>query len=360
MNELILDLQYFSGEKTEKATPKKRQDVRKKGQVAKSADLNTAITLFLAFLSLWLFGKTVIDNMLNMFHITFEDFLHVEVTEHNVHSLLNKYAFEGAVMAVPFMAAALLAGVFSNYIQVGFLFTTEPLMMKLEKLNPIEGFKRIFSIRAIVELLKSVLKVIFIGAVTFLFLFFKWKEILRLPQMPLDAALVSISMLAVQTGLFASLALLFVALLDYFYQKWEFEKNIRMSKQEVKDEYKKMEGDPLIKSRIKQKQRELAMRRMMQEVPKADVVITNPTHYAVALKYDENEHDAPVVVAKGTDFVAQKIKQIAKAHDIVTVENRQLARSLYEQVEIGAMIPEQFFQVVAEILAHVYRLKQKV
>ncbi|ASS91544.1 MAG: flagellar biosynthesis protein FlhB [Bacillaceae bacterium] len=360
MNYLPLDLQYFAGEKTEKATPRKRQDVRKKGQVAKSPDLNTAITMFLVFLSLLFFGKTVIDNILNMFHSTFEDYLLTDITEENVHSIFNKYVLEGAQITAPFMIAAFVAGVFSNYIQVGFLFTTEPLKMKLNKLNPIEGFKRIYSIRAIVELLKSILKVFFIGGVTFAYIYFNWQEILRLPQMPLERAFASISKLAVQIGLYASGALLFIALLDYLYQRWDFEKNIRMSKQEVKDEYKKMEGDPLIRSRIKQKQREMAMRRMMQEIPKADVVITNPTHYAVALKYDEKEHDAPVVVAKGTDFVAQKIKQIAKAHEIITVENRQLARSLYDQVEIGEMIPEQFFKAVAEILAYVYRQKQKV
>ena len=161
-------------------------------------------------------------------------------------------------------------------------------------------------------------------------------------------------------GLSAAFALLFLSVLDYLYQKYDHEKNIKMSKQDIKDEYKKSEGDPLIKSKIKQKQREMAMQRMMQEVPKADVVITNPTHYAIALKYDEDKMDAPYVVAKGVDFVAQKIKELAKENSIATVENRPLARALYSQTEIGDAVPEEFFKAVAEILAFVYRLKQKV
>ncbi|MCY7801442.1 EscU/YscU/HrcU family type III secretion system export apparatus switch protein, partial [Bacillus haynesii] len=161
-------------------------------------------------------------------------------------------------------------------------------------------------------------------------------------------------------GVSAAVALIFLAVLDYLYQKFDYEKNIRMSKQDIKDEYKKTEGDPLIKSKIKQKQKEMAMRRMMQEVPKADVIITNPTHYAVALKYDENKMDAPFILAKGVDLMALKIRQIAKEHDVMTVENRPLARALYDQVEIDQAVPEEFFKAVAEILAYVYKTKQKI
>lgn len=360
MNRLRLDLQFFSGEKTEKATPRKRQEVRKKGQVAKSIEINTAISLLLMFLALMFFGESILTRMLSLLHTTFEDYLLLNVTEENIETLFLSFTYQGVMMIAPLLIVAVIAGVSSNLMQVGFMFTTEPLKMKLEKIDPIKGFKRIYSLRAIVELLKSLLKISFVGSVTFLVIWFQFEEMLTLPQVSIEKALIFFAKLTLQMGLFASVALLFLSVFDYLYQKFDFEKNIRMSKQDIKDEHKKTEGDPLIKSRIKQKQREIAMRRMMQEVPKADVVITNPTHFAIALKYDEKKMDAPYVVAKGTDFLAQKIKQIANEHDVITVENKPLARALYDQAEIGQAIPEHFFQAVAEIMAYVYRVKQKV
>lgn len=214
--------------------------------------------------------------------------------------------------------------------------------------------------RAIVELLKSILKILFVGVVTFIVLWTRIDEVLGLSYKSVGDAVKVIINLALQMGVAASIALLFLAVFDFLYQKFDFEKNIRMSKQDIKDEYKNSEGDPLIKSKIKQRQREMAMRRMMQEVPKADVIITNPTHFAICLKYDENKQDAPYVIAKGVDFVAEKIKKIAKEHEIIMVENRPLARALYDQTEIGDAIPEEFFKVVAEILAYVYRIKNKI
>ncbi|WP_243386877.1 flagellar biosynthesis protein FlhB [Bacillus kexueae] len=360
MSLIRIDLQFFSGEKTEKATPKKRQEARKKGQVAKSADVNTAITLFFMFLALLFFGRYMLDLMLSLFRTTFSEYLFIELNEENVHMLFQTLMYQSAKMVAPMFVVAVIAGLVSNYMQVGFMFSTEPLKMKLEKINPIQGFKRIYSLRALVELLKSILKITFVGFVTFLVLYFQFDELLTLPQMSVGDAFVFLANLTLQMGLFASGALLFIAVLDYVYQKYDFEKNIRMSKQDIKDEFKKTEGDPLIKSRIKQKQREMAMQRMMEEVPKADVVITNPTHFAIAIKYDEEKLDAPFVVAKGTDFLAQKIKEIAHKHDVVLVENKPLARALYDQTEIGDVIPEHFFKAVAEIIAYVYRLKQKV
>ena len=357
---LTLDLQYFAGEKTEKATPKKRQDSRKKGQVAKSQDVNTAIVLLGVFSFLSLAGSYLLEIIFSVMRHTFQDLMLVKLTEENIFTIFIAILKELVYFLGPIMLVAMIAGVASNYMQVGFLFSTEVIQPKLEKLNPIKGFKRIFSIRAIVELFKSILKISVVGLITFLVLWSRVDEILFLAQKPIGAALATVASLTVQMGLFASAALLVISVLDYMYQKYDFEKNIRMSKQDIKDEYKNMEGDPLIKSKIKQKQREMAMRRMMQEVPNADVVITNPTHYAIALKYDENKLDAPYVVAKGVDFVAQKIKLIAKEKDIITVENRPLARALYSQTEIGDAIPEEFFKAVAEILAHVYRTKNKI
>jgi len=357
---LALDLQFFAGEKTEKATPKKRQDTRKKGQTAKSQDVNTALILLFVFLSLLFLGPYLLDILLSILRESFQTFILMEVSETSILIILERLFQETMLFLGPIMIIAIVAGIFSNYIQIGFLFSSEPLKMKLEKIDPIKGFKRIFSIRALVELLKSLLKIVFVGAITFIFLWYHLDDIMMLINKQVEVSFYTVAQLTIQMGLYASVALLFLSGLDYLYQKYDFEKSIRMSKQDIKDEYKNTEGDPLIRSRIKQRQREMAMRRMMQEVPNADVIITNPTHYAIALKYDENKMDAPYVIAKGVDFVAQKIKLIAKENDVITIENRPLARALYDQVEIGEAIPDEFFKAVAEILAYVYRIKQKI
>lgn len=357
---LRLDLQYFAGEKTEKATPKKRQDSRKKGQVAKSQDVNTALVLLAVFSLLYLTGEFMLEGFLDLLYHSFYEFMLMDVNEQNIINIFIQLMEKVAVILSPILIAAIIAGLIANYMQVGVLFSTESIQFKLEKINPISGFKRIFSLRSIVELLKSILKISFIGIVVFTTLWVNLEELLLLSKKNVADILITLAKLTGQMGLFASGALLFLALLDYLYQKYDYEKNIRMSKQDIKDEYKNMEGDPLIKSKIKQRQREMAMRRMMQEVPTADVVITNPTHFAICLKYDEDKYDAPFVVAKGVDFVAQKIKLIAKENDVVMVENRPLARSLYGQVEIGDVVPEEFYKTVAEILAYVYRVKKKI
>ncbi|MFC8575212.1 flagellar biosynthesis protein FlhB, partial [Heyndrickxia sporothermodurans] len=340
--------------------PKKRQDAKKKGQTAKSQDINTAVGLLAVFLFL-LFGSSFIGNhIFNFFRSSFQHLLLVDLTENNFHVLVVEVLKEIAIVLGPILLVAFIAAIVSNFAQIGLLFSPESIAPKLEKLDPIKGFKRIFSMRAIVELLKSILKILFVGVVTFIVLWTRIDEVLGLSYKSVGDAVKVIINLALQMGVAASIALLFLAVFDFLYQKFDFEKNIRMSKQDIKDEYKNSEGDPLIKSKIKQRQREMAMRRMMQEVPKADVIITNPTHFAICLKYDENKQDAPYVIAKGVDFVAEKIKKIAKEHEIIMVENRPLARALYDQTEIGDAIPEEFFKVVAEILAYVYRIKNKI
>lgn len=360
MDFVRLNLQFFAGEKTEKATPKKRQDSRKKGQVAKSQDINTAIVLLAVFLVLMFAGNYFYTSLLNIFRHSYQEYIGMDLTENNIQMIFLDILEELVFVLAPIMVVAMLAGVLANYMQFGFLFSTESIQPKLEKLDPIKGFKRIFSMRAIIELLKSILKIVLVSVATFSVLWMRKEEILILAQKSIGASLATIANLTVQMGLIACVLLIFLAVLDYLYQKYDFEKNIRMSKQDIKDEHKNIEGDPLIKSKIKQRQREMAMRRMMQEIPNADVVITNPTHYAIALKYDENKLDAPFVVAKGIDFMAQKIKLIAKENDVIMVENRPLARALYSQAEIGDVIPEEFFKAVAEILAYVYRTKNKI
>lgn len=358
---LTLDLQFFAGEKTEKATPKKRQEARKKGQVLKSQDVSAALVLLATFLFLYMVAPFMQENIFSFFIEAFEQNMLIEnVTTETVMEIYNDSIKQLAVILLPILVLAVVVGIGANYLQFGFLFTMATLKLDLGKINPIKGFKRIVSLRAVANLVKSLLKISFIGAVTSIIIWINLEDVLALSfQHPLD----SLSVVARLTGIMgiaAALMLVIIAVFDYFYEKYEYEKSLKMSKQDIKDEYKNTEGDPKIKSRIKQKQREMAMRRMMQEVPNADVVITNPTHYAIALKYDEDSMEAPIVVAKGVDFVAQKIKLIAKEHNIVTVENRPLARSLYDQVEIGEQVPEEFFKAVAEILAYVYRIKRKI
>ncbi|MFJ8261521.1 flagellar biosynthesis protein FlhB [Rummeliibacillus sp. NPDC094406] len=361
MQLLELDLQFFAGEKTEKATPKKRQDSRKKGQVLKSQDVTSALVMLSVFLFLLIAATSMRDGVMSFFNQTFSKYMLVDsLSIELVVKVYKEVITKAAVVVLPIMAIAVIAAIVGNFLQFGLLFTTEPLKFDLKKLDPIKGMKRIFSLRSVIELIKSILKISLIGAVTTAILWMNIDDVLSLSfKTPWDS-LVTVSKLTVLMGIAASIVLLLIAVLDYFYQKFDYEKNLKMSKQDIKDEYKNSEGDPLIKSKIKQRQREMAMRRMMQEVPQADVVITNPTHYAIALKYDDEKMDAPKVVAKGTDFIAQKIKLIAKENDVVMVENRPLARAMYDQVEIGQHIPDEFFKAVAEVLAYVYRVKRKI
>lgn len=356
-----LDLQFFAGEKTEKATPKKRLDSRKKGQVLKSADVTSSIVLLFVFMFLFFAAGFMRDRFFTFFTYTFTEFMPIKsLDEDGVMIIYTTMLIQMAFILLPVMAVAVLAGITGNLAQFGLLFTAETLKFDLKKIDPIKGLKRIFSIRALVELMKSLLKISFIGSVTTLLLVMNIEKVLGLAfKTPKDTMIV-VGQLVALMGIVASFVLLFISILDYFYQKYDYEKNLKMSKQDIKDEYKNTEGDPIIKSRIKQRQREMAMRRMMQEVPQADVVITNPTHFAIALKYDDEQMDAPVVIAKGADFIAQKIKLIAKEHEITMVENRPLARALYDDVEIGDRIPDEFFKTVAEILAYVYRIERKI
>ncbi|MRG85384.1 flagellar biosynthesis protein FlhB [Salinibacillus xinjiangensis] len=357
MKQLSLDLQFFSQEKTEKATPKKRQDTRKKGQVAKSQDVNTAILLFGMFMLFLFLGGFLKDRFTALYTTSFKEYIHWEVTEENVASVLFQSTLDGAIILLPVMVVAIIAGLASNFLQIGFLFSTEPLQFKLSKIDPIQGAKKIFSVRAIVELLKSLLKISFIGTVTFVIIWLNKDDMMIMSLKGIDQAISFFGQMTVIMGITASLVLLFLSVLDFLYQRHDHEKNIKMSKQDLKDEHKNTEGDPLIKSKFKERQRQMAMSRMMSDVPDADVIITNPTHYSIAIKYDEKKFDAPYVVAKGVDFIAFRIREVAKHHDVAIVENRPLARSLYDKVDIGEAINEDFYQAVAEVLAYVYRIQ---
>ncbi|MCA1064543.1 flagellar biosynthesis protein FlhB (plasmid) [Rossellomorea sp. AcN35-11] len=360
MNLLQLDLQFFSEEKTEKATPKKKKDTRDKGQVAKSNDVTAGFIILGIFLYLWFSGEFVIDRLINLVKHSYQEYLTWEVTEKNIEIMLIAITKEATITLAPIMIIVVVFGIFGSMIQVGVLFTAKPLKPDLKKLNPIQGAKKIFSAKALVELAKSILKITFISLVAGGIVWNKKEEVFYLSQMSVGHAAAFIGSTLITVGAAVGVTMLAISVLDYIYQKHDHEKQIKMSKKEVKDEHKNIEGDPQIKGKIKQKQREMSQRRMMEDVPNADVVITNPTHFAVALKYDKEKAEAPIVVAIGVDLVAQRIKKIALENNVVQVENKPLARGLYAQSEIGQVIPAQFFQAVAEVLAYVYKLNNQV
>lgn len=357
-NRNFFDLQRFAeGEKTEQPTSKKRGDARKKGQVAKSQELNATFVLLAGFLGLRILWEYIYGNIANYAIHVFSNLGQSTTTEAISEIFLGIMLLLGKT-ALPIMFGIMVFGLAINFYQVGFMITTEPIGFNLGKLNPINGFGRIFSKRSIVELFKAVIKIIVIGF--FLYLFLKDE----IPYMPYFIYYdLTHSMAEIADKIFAMafqvIAVIFVlAVLDYAYQQWQTTQDLMMTKQEVKDEYKQTEGDPKIKGKIKQKQREMAMQRMMQEVPKADVIVTNPTHLAVALMY-QSGMVAPLVVAKGQDLVAERIKAIARENRITIVENKPLARALYESVEVGGSVPQELYQAVAELLAYVYKLKNK-
>lgn len=356
---LKLDLQWFAGEKTEPATAKKRQDARKKGQVAKSMDLPAAFILLFSFLSFLMFGGYMKEKIVNIFRNVYENQLTMDITAANVQVLFVDLVQQGLTILAPIFILVVLVAFLGNYAQIGFMFIGDPLMMKFSKINPIEGFKRIFSLRTVMDFLKSTMKMLIIGYVVYTTLMGEKAKLLGLGHAPLESTFSFIASVTLKLGIKIGAILIVLAIFDFIYQKYEYEKSLKMSKQDIKDEYKKSEGDPLIKGKIRAKQRQMAMQRMMQEVPKADVIITNPTHFAVALKYDSNNMQAPTVIAKGADYVALKIKEVAKKNGIMTMENKPLARAIFAQVEIGDSIPAELFQAVAEVLAYVYKVKGK-
>ncbi|KAA9006407.1 flagellar biosynthesis protein FlhB [Paenibacillus spiritus] len=352
-----LDLQLFGGEKTEKATPKKRGDARRKGQVARSAELGSAIVLLAGVLSLVMFGGYIKERFMKLFMDVFVNRLTMEVTPNNVMGMLSHYAVQILLLLAPMLLLTFILAFITGIAQVGFMFNGTGLTPKLGKLNPISGFKNIFSMRALVELFKSLLKLGVIGYLVFSVLWGRKDELADLAHFSAEQTFRFASGITINLGIRIGAALLVLAALDFMYQRYEHEKSLRMSKQDIKDEYKNMEGDPLIKGKIRERQRRMAMQRMMQEVPKADVIITNPTHFAVALKYEGSSMDAPQVIAKGQDYIALRIREIARQNGVTTMENKPLARALFQRAEIGDSVPADLFQAVAEVLAYVYKLK---
>jgi flagellar biosynthesis protein FlhB len=346
-------------EKTEEATSKRREETREKGQVAKSRDLASIAVLGSCLVYFYFGGSAIASQLMDLMKAYFRLSGQLSLSVDNIQSVLLDFAFKTFLLLIPFLLVALLSGFFANILQVGFLFSTEAIAPKFSKIDPIEGFQRLFSLRSFVELLKSILKIAIIGFVAYLTIQSESDTIVPLMDYNVPDILAYIGRVSFKILYTTCWVLVVLAVLDYIYQKWEYEKSIKMSKQEIKEENKQSEGDPLIKGRIKRLQREMARKRMMSAVPKADVVITNPTHLAIAIRYDPETMNAPLVVAKGADFLAQKIKEIARNHAVPVIENKPVAQVLYKMVAVEQSIPENLYTVIAEILAQVYSLKQK-
>ena len=358
------NLQFFGegGDKTEKATPKKLDDARKEGRVARSSDLINGFMLLLMFFVLKLFGGIMANLFLDSFVKYYNKASDISMEVFDVKqavNLSNEIVIDIVIASLPVLIGSFVVALVGNIVQVGWKVTGKPLKPKLDRLNPIGGLKRMFSQEKVVELIKSILKVLAIALVAYNEVKDRWKFILNLYDFEFMQAILNIFDIVLDVGIKISVIFVIIGLADFGYQKWKHLHDLRMSKQEVKDEMKQSEGDPQIKGQIRQKMREGARRRMMQELPKADVVITNPTHFAVAVKYDKETAEAPYVLAKGADYVAANIKEIAKQNNIEIVENKPLARMLYYNVEIGDQIPPELYQMVAEVLAYVYSVKNK-
>jgi len=345
--------------RTEAPSHKKLEDAKKKGQIPKSQDLSAAISLAIMAVLLTVLLTLLYEQSIIMFRNALSNRLYAELAGQASGVLFKSYLSEAALMTAPIALIMMTAGVIGGLFQSQFLITTDPLKPDIKRLNPIQGFKNIFSQKAFVGLIKNLLKLTLVGLVMWNTLISQLDDLMRASQM--DTGKLFGLFTGLLGGLLINVAILMVILggADYFYQRFDFRKSMRMTKQEVKEEYKSLEGDPLVKSFRRQKQKQLAQQRMMQQVPEATVIITNPTHYAVAIRYDDKKDQAPIVIAKGLDFVAENIKRIANQHQIPFVEDKPLAQQLYKQIEVGQEVPAVLYQAMAEVLALIYRENSK-
>jgi len=343
-------------EKTEDPTGKRLSDARNEGNVAKSRELPTAMLLLASALFFYFYAPFFMEGMQKIVHdiLSLTNF---EVNKQSILKLMDYSISEAGMILLPFFLMTIVVAFASNIIQVGWLISTKALAVKLERLNPIKGFGKFFSKKSLVELIKSLIKIFLIGFLAFLIVKGKMPVILTLADADINDIIIYFAKLIYEILWKIALFFLIVAIADFAYQKYQHKQDLKMSKQEVKDEYKQMEGDPKIKGRIREIQREMARKRMMEDVPQSDVVVTNPTHYSVAIRYSPGEDRAPIVLAKGQRLMALKIREIAKEHGILIHEAPPIARSLYNTVDIGDEIPENLYKAVAEILAMVEKFR---
>jgi flagellar biosynthesis protein FlhB len=346
-------------EKTERATDRKREKAREEGHVVKSQEIAAVLVLLMGISVLYIFGYLFYPKAIEVLqeNLSFENVPPFDI-EYCL-TLLNRNISIFFSLILPVMGVVFVTALAANMFQVGFHISTKAITPKLDKFNILKGFGRLISLKSLAELLKSLIKLAVIGAVAYFVIKGEMRELDKLHNAAVAHIFVYLLKGVFKIFIWVILIMIIVAIMDYSYQKWQFEKDLRMTKQEVKEEFKETEGDPQVKSRIRSIQIQTARRRMMQQVPSSDVVVTNPTHLAVAIKYDPLATAAPIVVAKGAGHIAERIKALASEHHIPVVENKELARNLYKLIEVGEQIPSEFFRAVAELLAYVYKLKGK-
>lgn len=368
---LKLNLQFFAkdgpgGEKTEPATSKKLNDIRKEGQVAKSKELITAVSLMSLFIILKIYLSKLGTGLIDVYTQVYNSISKVVDDSYNglpirtAGSVMQQVIIDMIKLVIPILLVAIVIAILGNMLQQKWMVTAKPLQPKFSKISPISGFKRMFSVRQLVELIKSIAMISIIMIVVYNTVKSKMNILLTFYDVGLNTALSTIGSIIIDLGIKISAVFLIVGFADLFYQRIKFKNDNMMTKQEIKDEFKNTEGDPQVKGQIKRRMQEVSRRRMMQQLPEADVVITNPTHFAVALKYEPDAGKAPVVIAKGADYLAFQIKDKAKEYNIAIVENKPLARILYHNIDIGMEIPSELYQAVAEILAVVMRTNNRL
>jgi flagellar biosynthetic protein FlhB len=343
--------------KTEKPTPHRIKEARERGQVARSVEINSVVVLLAGLLTIRYAGPYMVDSLRDI-TIFFYQNMNTSLGTENIYTYGIFLMGRIFLILAPVLGTILFVGLLANYLQVGVLFSLKPLTPKFSNINPTTGFQRLFSRRAIVEFIKSILKLLIIGWIAYAGVKAVLPQLVMAMDMQGTEALAFVGSMALSILSKIILVLVVLAILDYLYQKWDYEDNLRMSKQEIRDEFRQAEGDPMIKARIRQIQREMARRRMFDAVPRADVVVTNPTHVAVALEYKEGMQ-APVVLAKGERVVAERIRDMAIKNRIPIVQNPPLARALLKSCPVGAPISPDLFEAVAEVLAFVYRLNKR-
>lgn len=346
-------------EKTEEASQTRREEFRRQGQVPQTKELATVLVLMFAAIAVGLLSRFFLSQVVEIFNYSFGSDMVAAVREGHKYPGVRLAAEKAALMVAPIFGITFIIAIASTYLQVGILNTENALKPNFNKINPIEGIKRLMSMKQLIEGLKAVLKVSAVIIVAYMTLKTEILQLPRLSQATPEQMLSYLGIVVLKLLSFTAILMAILALADYMFQRWDIEKKMMMTKKEAKEDFKSTEGDPQIKARIKKIQREMANRRMMDSVPKADVIITNPTHIACAVRYGE-DLPAPQLIAKGADLVAEKIKQIAREHNIPIVENKPLARTMFKTMKIGSVIPRELFVAVAEVLAYVYKLRRKM
>ena len=347
------------GEKTLPASQTKIEKAREQGNVAKSQDLSSSWSLLVALVAMWYMGTDLFRTMIEVMRYYLTDFTQANMDPDAFYTLGQGAMVRLAIILLPFAVVMTIAGLAMNVLQVGFLFSPTAIQPKFERLNPLSGFKKFFSGRSAFELLKSVLKLVMVSVIVYYTLRGRWADLVATSFLFPGAMTVAVGKLIALVWFRAVLAMLVLGILDFGFQRWQYGRDLMMTVQEAKEEMKQLEGDPRIKQRIRQIQRQMAMKRMMAEVPKADVIITNPVRFAVALRYDMAHMDAPVVIAKGARLLAKRIREIGEENGVPIVEKPELARALFKNIDLGQPVPENLFRAVAEVLAFVYKIDRR-